>query len=113
MSLLLQNEFIKTVNATASVLGVPGLPARKIYDIGMKYGITNSEVYTHFLGKHRAVARGKYLPFFPVPGVPNPSEAKNKAKPEAASDTVTQSKSKAEVGTDALSAAIATINSAL
>lgn len=47
-------EMAKTDNSKA------GFSAREFYDYGMKHGVSNAEVYTHFLGKTNAVTRGKY-----------------------------------------------------
>jgi hypothetical protein len=37
-----------------------GFDARTLYTTGMEYGLTCKEVKDTFLGKHRALARGKY-----------------------------------------------------
>jgi hypothetical protein len=60
MSLAKANEFVAFLRGQSTA--AQGFTARQMYDIGMTYGITNGEMCKTFLGKSRAIARGKYLP---------------------------------------------------
>jgi len=111
MSLLAQDKFIAHLKDRAASEGVTGFPTRVLYDTGMKFGITNAEVYTHFLGKDRAISRGKYLPSTPVDLSTVP--AKSKRKSTKAAKVPAQSKmlpKDCPEKVDPLAAAIAVVN---
>jgi hypothetical protein len=66
MSLERANEmvkFLKNLNEERTDAGeATGFKAREMYDFGMTYGVTNMEMLQTFLGKERAISRGRYLP---------------------------------------------------
>ncbi len=66
MSLERANEmvkFLKNLDGKRTDAGKPaGFKAREMYDHGMTYGVTNMEMLQTFLGKERAISRGRYLP---------------------------------------------------
>ena len=66
MSLERANEmvkFLKNLNEERTNSGeAAGFKAREMYDHGMTYGVTNMEMLQTFLGKERAISRGRYLP---------------------------------------------------
>jgi len=66
MSLERANEmvrFLKNLNEERTDAGeTAGFKAREMYDYGMTYGISNMEMLQTFLGKARAISRGRYLP---------------------------------------------------
>lgn len=66
MSLERANEmvkFLKNLNEERTNAGeTAGFKSREMYDFGMSYGVSNMEMLQTFLGKERAISRGRYLP---------------------------------------------------
>ena len=66
MSLERANEmvkFLKNLNEERTNAGeTTGFKSRELYDVGMTYGVSNMEMLQTFLGKRRAISRGRYLP---------------------------------------------------
>ena len=56
-----------------------GFSAATFYKMGQKYGVTCSEIMTNFLGKNRALSRGKYPAV--APDAPLETSRKPKATP--------------------------------
>ena len=59
----LVSEFVAALNALPDAN--LGFPARKLYDVAATYGITCREVTTNFLGKSKALTRGRYTAIAP------------------------------------------------
>lgn len=58
MSLARMNEMLEDMNSQPSA--AEGFSAAHFYKMGQKYGLTCSEIMVNFLGKARALSRGKY-----------------------------------------------------
>ena len=77
MSLNRMNEMLEDMNSQPSAS--EGFSAATFYKMGQKYGVTCSEIMTNFLGKNRALSRGKYPAV--APDAPLETSRKPKATP--------------------------------
>lgn len=76
MSLNRMNEMLEDMNSQPSAS--EGFSAADFYKAGQKYGVTCSEIMVNFLGKARALSRGKYpaiAPDAPLETSRNPKAA--------------------------------------
>jgi hypothetical protein len=71
------NEMLEDMNSQPSAS--EGFSAATFYKMGQKYGVTCSEIMTNFLGKNRALSRGKYPAV--APDAPLETSRKPKATP--------------------------------
>lgn len=76
MSLIRMNEMLEDMNSQPSAS--EGFSAATFYKMGQKYGVTCSEIMVNFLGKDRALSRGKY------PAVAPDAPLETSRKPKAA-----------------------------
>lgn len=67
-------EMLEDMNSQPNA--AEGFSAAHFYKMGQKYGLTCSEIMVNFLGKARALARGKYPAVAPA----DPQETSRKAK---------------------------------
>lgn len=74
MSLNRMTEMLEDMNAQPN--SAEGFSAAVFYKTGQKYGLTCSEIMVNFLGKARALARGKY----PATAPADPLETSRKPK---------------------------------
>jgi hypothetical protein len=70
------NEMLEDLNSQPSA--AEGFSAAAFYKAGQKYGLTCSEIMVNFLGKARALSRGKY------PAVAPDAPLETSRKPKAA-----------------------------
>lgn len=63
MSLAKVEEFVDHMNSQKK--SELGFPAAELYKVGMAFGLTCKEVNENFLGKDKAVSRGRYLAIVP------------------------------------------------
>lgn len=70
------NEMLEDMNSRPSAS--EGFSAAEFYKAGQKYGVTCSEIMVNFLGKARALSRGKY------PAVAPDAPLETSRKPKAA-----------------------------
>ncbi len=77
MSLSRMNEMLEDMNAQPSAS--EGFSAAEFYKAGQKYGVTCSEIMVNFLGKARALSRGKYPAI--APDAPLETSRKTKVAP--------------------------------
>lgn len=99
MSLNRMKEMLEDMNAQPN--SAEGFSAAVFYKTGQKYGLTCSEIMVNFLGKARALARGKY----PATAPADPLETSRKPKAavaplKAAAKKVTKTKAEKPVKTE-------------
>jgi hypothetical protein len=92
-------EMLEDMNAQPN--SAEGFSAAVFYKTGQKYGLTCSEIMVNFLGKARALARGKY----PATAPADPLETSRKPKAavaplKAAAKKVTKTKAEKPVKTE-------------